>query len=148
MGKREEFNKMMGKIIKALSEGGSSSAAAKTGSQITAKQILSLLMNLSQQIREQGDALGKAEERTERLERNLRLLIKDLVLSGQITVGERRKLLKRNTLTQDALINLLEKKKILSKRALLEEIKRCRQKQGCRDIMPLRKKPESQEGKP
>jgi hypothetical protein len=123
MDKKEEFKKLMDEILNAASKD------SKAEIPLTTKNVLHMLMNLHQQIEDQREQLNKLEERAIKTEEKFVLLIKELQKAGCINLGERRKLLKRNILTQEALINLLEKKWLIDKKELLEEIKRLSREQ-------------------
>jgi|SRR3990172_6230976 len=124
MGKKEEFKKLMDEILSVASKD------SKVGIPLITKNVLHMLMNLHQQIEEKKEQLNKLEERAIKIEEKFALLIKELQKVGYVNLGERRKLLKRNILTQDAFINLLEKKRLIDKKELLEEIKRLRREQS------------------
>ncbi|MCX5718456.1 MAG: hypothetical protein NT055_00575, partial [Nitrospirae bacterium] len=51
---------------------------------------------------------------------------KELEKLGYLNIKERRSLLRRNILTQEALINLLEKRGLVKKKEVIEEINRLR----------------------
>ena len=123
MDKKEEFKKLMDEILNAASKD------SKVEIPLITKNVLHMLMNLHQQIEDQREQFNKLEERAIKIEEKFVLLIKELQKAGYINLGERRKLLKRNILTQEALINLLEKKWLIDKKELLEEIKRLRREQ-------------------
>jgi len=91
--------------------------------------VLRLIVNLEKQLAEQRDQMRKTEEKTVQLEKNSKILIRELLQSGCINVPERRKMIKRNVLNQEALLNLLQKKGIISKREFLKEIKQLVQKE-------------------
>ena len=82
-----------------------------------------MLINLNQQIEEQREHVDKLSKQLKDLERNLNILIKELVSLGYIDMSERRKLFKRNLLSQEALTNLLVAKKVISRKELLNRIK-------------------------
>jgi hypothetical protein len=85
--------------------------------------VLRLIVNLEKQLAEQRDQIKKMEGKTVQLEKNFKILISELIHSGCINVPERRKMIKRSILDHEALINLLKKKGIISKREFLKEIK-------------------------
>lgn len=120
MGKKEEFKKLMDEILNVASKD------SKAGIPLITKNVLYMLMNLHQQIDEKREQLNELEKRSIKIEEKFMLLIKELQKAGYINLGERRKLLKRNLLTQEALINFLEKKGLMNKKELIEEIKRSR----------------------
>lgn len=120
MGKKEEFKKLMDEILNVASKD------SKAGIPLITKNVLHMLMNLHQQIDEKREQLNELEKRSIKIEEKFMLLIKELQKAGYINLGERRKLLKRNLLTQEALINFLEKKGLMNKKELIEEIKRSR----------------------
>jgi hypothetical protein len=117
MGKKEEFKKLMDEILSVASKD------FKAEIPLITKNVLHMLMNLHQQIEDQREQLNELQERAIKIEEKFMLLIKELQKAGYINLGERRKLLKRNILTQEALINLLKKKGLIDKKELIEEIK-------------------------
>ncbi len=90
---------------------------------IGSENTLHMLINLNQQIEEQRENVDKLSKQLKDLERNLNILIKELVSLGYIDMSERRKLFKRNLLSQEALTNLLVAKKVISRKELLNRIK-------------------------
>ena len=91
--------------------------------------VLRLIVNLEKQLAEQRDQMKKTEEKTVQLEKNFKILIRELLHSGCINVPERRKMIKRNVITQEAVLNLLQKKGVISKREFLKEIKQLVQRE-------------------
>jgi len=91
--------------------------------------VLRLIVNLEKQLVEQRDQIKKMEGKTAQLGKNFKILISELIHSGCINVPERRKMIKRSILDHEALINLLKKKGIISKREFLKEIKQLVQKE-------------------
>ena len=91
--------------------------------------VLRLIVNLEKQLAEQRDQMKKTEEKTVQLEKNFKILISELIHSGCINVPERRKMIKRSILDHEALINLLQKKGVISKREFLKEIKQLVQRE-------------------
>jgi hypothetical protein len=82
-----------------------------------------MIISLEKQIEEQREETKKVEEKTIQLGKNFRILISELIHSGYINVPERRKVLKRSMLDHEALMNLLTRKGIISKREFRKEIK-------------------------
>jgi hypothetical protein len=91
--------------------------------------VLRLIVNLEKQLAEQRDQIEKIEGKTAQLEKNFKILISELIQAGFINVPERRKMLKRSVIDQEALMNLLKKKGIISKREFLKEIKQLVQRE-------------------
>ena len=91
--------------------------------------VLRLIVNLEKQFKEQGEKIQKLEGKTAQLEKNLKILITELIQAGYINVPERRKMLKRSFVNQEALITLLSKKRVISKREFLKEIKQLLQRE-------------------
>src|ERR1017187_5680840 len=124
MDKKEEFKKLMDDILQEiLSEVKQTTSSRKKLPSIT-KTILDILVNLDKQIVEQKEYISKLEEQFRKSENNFKFLIEELKGDGYINIRERRKLLARNNLTNEAIINLLDKERLLSKTKLREEIKR------------------------
>jgi len=122
-GKKEEFKKLMDEIVDAFLH---QSANADSALDITSmtKNLLNILLNLNQQIDELRGRLQKREDHEKRVEKDLKLLIQELKDQGYISIGERRKLLKRTVLGQEALIQVLISKGIIKKSTLIEEIRK------------------------
>jgi len=91
--------------------------------------VLRLIVNLEKQLAEQRDQMKKTEEKTAQLEKNFKILISELLHSGCINVPERRKMIKRSVINQEAVLNLLQKKGVINKREFLKEIKQLVQKE-------------------
>jgi len=91
--------------------------------------VLRLIVNLEKQLAEQRDQMQKIEEKSTQLEKNLRILVSELIHGGYINVPERRKMLKRSLIDHEALMNLLKKKGIISKREFVREIKQLVQRE-------------------
>jgi hypothetical protein len=91
--------------------------------------VLRLIVNLEKQLAEQRDQMKKTEEKTAQLEKNFKILIRELLHSGCINVPERRKMIKRSVINQEAVLNLLQKKGVINKREFLKEIKQLVQKE-------------------
>ncbi len=85
--------------------------------------ILRLLTNLERQIGEQNGRIQKMEDKAARIEKNFRILLKELADAGYVNVPERRKLLKRSIIDHEALTNLLKKKGVINKSEFHKEIK-------------------------
>ena len=119
MGRKEEFRKLIDEGLNKISQ----TKNKKGGIYIGAEDTLHMLINVSQQIEEQKENIDKLSKKLKDLERNLNILIKELVSLGYIDMSERRELFKRNLLSQEALTNLLVAKKVISKKELLNMIK-------------------------
>jgi len=91
--------------------------------------VLRLIVNLEKQIAEQRDQIRKIEEKSAQLEKNLRILVNELIQGGYINVPERRQMLKRSMIDHEALMNILKKKGLISKREFVREIKQLVQKE-------------------
>lgn len=86
-------------------------------------ELLRLVVDLEKELVEQREHLKKVEEKTAQIEKRLKILINELIQAGYINVPERRQLLRRNLLNHEALINILKKKGIVSKREFIREVK-------------------------
>ena len=82
------------------------------------------------ELREENKKLRKRIERLEKqsagYEENIELLMKELIRTGCVNIGERRRILKRTSVTQEALIQLLKKKGYITQKSLLFELKKMR----------------------
>ena len=125
METKEEFKKLMEEICDVVFI---ESAKSKKGSRFEipfiTKNVLYMLMNLNQQIEEQREHVKRFEEQVKRLEEKMKILINELKTLGYLNIKERRKPLKRTILTQEAFTNLLKNKGIITKKELLDEIKK------------------------
>jgi hypothetical protein len=124
MKKTDEVKKLLEDIVNETVKESSKSKNTRVEVPLPTKYVLQMVLDINQEIEQQIEHLEKMEERIKRVDERFKLLVQKLVVSGYIKSGERRKVLKRNTLTQEALINLLEKKRVVSKRGLIEEIKK------------------------
>ena len=122
MKKKEEFKTLMDQVLNEIIEESSNSEHSKVEIPQITKNILHMLTNLNKQVEEQKDHII-------RVEKQLSILIQELKKLGYINIKERRSLLKRNVLNQDAIVNLLAKKRIINKNELLKEIKRLKKEQ-------------------
>ncbi len=122
MKKKEEFKTLMDQVLNEIIEESSNSEHSKVEIPLITKNILHMLTNLNEQVEEQKDHII-------RVEKQLSILIHELKKLGYINIKERRSLLKRNVLNQDAIVNLLAKKRIINKKELLKEIKRLKKEQ-------------------
>lgn len=122
MKKKEEFKTLMDQVLNEIIEESSNSEHSKVEIPLITKNILHMLTNLNEQVEEQKDHII-------RVEKQLSILIQELKKLGYINIKERRSLLKRNVLNQDAIVNLLAKKRIINKNELLKEIKRLKKEQ-------------------
>ncbi len=122
MKKKEEFKTLMDQVLNEIIEESSNSEHSKVEIPQITKNILHMLTNLNKQVEEQKDHII-------RVEKQLSILIQELKKLGYINIKERRSLLKRNVLNQDAIVNLLAKKRIINKKELLKEIKRLKKEQ-------------------
>ncbi|MEJ2183441.1 MAG: hypothetical protein P8Y66_07945 [Nitrospirota bacterium] len=85
--------------------------------------VLRVLSELGAQLAAEREERLRLADRLARMERDFRMLIEELRNLGYIEkVGDRRKPLKRAALFQEALVNLLKKKGVLTKKELNEEI--------------------------
>lgn len=126
MKKKEEFKKLMAEIGDAVVKENEKSDGSEFTIPLITKNILYMLINLNQQIEEQAGHFNGLEEQVIKIEEKFKFLIKELEKLGYLNIKERRSLLRRNILTQEALINLLEKRGLVKKKEVIEEINRLR----------------------
>jgi len=126
MEKKEEFKKLMAEIGDAVVKENEKSDGSEFTIPLITKNILYMLINLNQQIEEQAGHFNGLEEQVIKIEEKFKFLIKELEKLGYLNIKERRSLLRRNILTQEALINLLEKRGLVKKKEVIEEINRLR----------------------
>ena len=124
MKTKEEFKKLMEEIGDAVFRESAKPKGTKFDIPLITKNVLKMLMNLNQQIEEQREEISRFEEQMKKLEGKINILIKELKTLGYLNIKERRKPLKRTIVTQEAFTNLLKSKGIITKKELLDEIKR------------------------
>jgi uncharacterized protein (UPF0335 family) len=124
METKKEFKKLMEEIGDAVFKESAKPKGTKFEIPLITKNILYMLMNLNQQIEEQREQINRVEEQVTRLDEKIKILIKELKTLGYLDIKERRKPLKRTILTQEASINLLKNKGVITKKELLREIKK------------------------
>lgn len=129
MKKLDKFKKLMDEILESTVQEKAALKGAKIELPLVTKNILEMLIHLNQKIEEQQRYVKSIEDYTKRLEKEFKLLIKELTNSGYINLSERRKPLKRNIITLEALINHLEKQGAIDKRGFTEEIKKLSKEQ-------------------
>ena len=91
------------------------------------KNIIKTLVIYGQNIEKLQKRIEKLEKQAKNFESNLELILKELIRSGCLNIGDRRKPLKRTTATLEALIQVLHKKGQINKKQLIGEIKKLRQ---------------------
>ena len=130
MDKKDEFKKLMGNTLQEILSEIENNSKSKKELPFITKTVLDILVNLDEQIAEQKEYISKLEEQLRKSEHDFKFLIEELKGDGYIGIRERRKLLLRNSLTNEAIINLLGKEGIISKTKLREEIKRLNKEQA------------------
>jgi hypothetical protein len=124
METKEEFKKLMEEIGDAVFKESAKPKGSKFEIPLITKNVLYMLKNLNQQIEEQREHVNRFEEQIKKLDGKINALIKELKTLGYLNIKERRKPLKRTIITQEAFTNLLKSKGIITKKELLDEIKR------------------------
>jgi len=99
----------------------------------TEKNIVKTLVIHGQSIEKLQKRIEKLEKQAKNFESNLELILKELIRSGCLNIGDRRKPLKRTVATLDALIQVLHKKGQINKKQLIGEIKKLRQQKNADD---------------
>jgi hypothetical protein len=123
MKKKEEFEKLIDSVFNRFTQ----AKDLRDRVYIDAEEILRIFINLNQRIEEQREHIDELSKKLKDSEKNLNLLIKELVRSGYIKVGEKRNYLRRNIHSVEAIIALLQKNNILNKKALVRELKKSRE---------------------
>jgi SOS response regulatory protein OraA/RecX len=123
MKKKEEFEKLIDSVLNRFTQ----AKDLRDRVYIDAEEILRIFINLNQRIEEQREHIDELSKKLKDSEKNLNLLIKELVRSGYIKVGEKRNYLRRNIHSVEAIIALLQKNNILNKKALVRELKKSRE---------------------
>jgi hypothetical protein len=124
METKEEFKKLMEEIGDTVLKESAKPKGAKFEIPLITKNILHMLMNLNQQIEEQKEQIKRVEEQVTRVDGKIKILIKELKTLGYLNIKERRRPLKRTIVTQEAFINLLKNKGVITRKELLTEIRR------------------------
>ena len=124
METKEEFKKLIEEICDVVFQESARPKGSKLEIPLVTKNVLYMLMNLNQQIEEQREHINRSEEQIRKLEGKINTLIKELKTLGYLNIKERRKPLKRTIITQEAFTNLLRSKGIITKKELLNEIKK------------------------
>ena len=129
MEKKEEFKKLIGETGNAIFAKGAKDPEFEIS---LTTNLLKMLSNLNEQIEEQRkhfkELENKLEEQVKRIEINFHSLVRELQNLGYINIQERRKLLKRNIISLDAVINLLKKKGFIKNTELKQEVMKIRRK--------------------
>jgi len=123
MKKKEEFEKLIDSVLNRFTQ----AKDLRGRVYIDAEEILRIFINLNQRIEEQREHIDELSKKLKDSEKNLNLLIKELVRSGYIKVGEKRNYLRRNIHSVEVIIALLQKKNILNKKDLVRELKKSRE---------------------
>jgi polyhydroxyalkanoate synthesis regulator phasin len=124
MDKRDEFKRLIDDILEEiLNERGKLQESKEDLSPIP-KTVIDILINLNGQIAEQEKNIDRLEEKIEKNEHYFKLLVEELKKEGNIRLRERRHLLRRAILSNEALINLLSRGRFINKIELRSEIKR------------------------
>ena len=122
MKKKEEFEKLIDSVLNRFTQ----AKDLRGRVYIDAEEILRIFINLNQRIEEQREHIDELSKKLKDSDKNLNLLIKELVRSEYIKVGEKRNYLRRNINSVEAIIALLQKNNILNKKDLIRELKKSR----------------------
>ncbi|MCG2722063.1 MAG: hypothetical protein L6290_08625 [Thermodesulfovibrionales bacterium] len=122
MKKKEEFEKLIDSVLNRFTQ----AKDLRGRVYIDAEEILRIFINLNQRIEEQREHIDELSKKLKGSDKNLNLLIKELVRSEYIKVGEKRNYLRRNIHSVEAIIALLQKNNILNKKDLIRELKKSR----------------------
>jgi hypothetical protein len=127
--REEEFQSILDTVVDAFVASKAESPALDEFRPVV-MNLFKLLSTLERQVREGRDELRHIEERMVRVEKEFKLLIKELRNLGYISkLSERRKPLKRNMLTLEALLNIIHEKGIITKKEFRQEILRLAHKE-------------------
>ncbi len=85
--------------------------------------ILRLIVSGEKKIAELQAQVERNEKKVAQLEKNIKILVSELISAGVINVPERRRVILRSMFDQAAIINLLKKKGIINQREFVREIK-------------------------
>ncbi|MDQ7787431.1 MAG: hypothetical protein RDU01_07465 [Thermodesulfovibrionales bacterium] len=123
MKKKEEFKKLIDSVLNRFTQAKDHMGRVY----IDTEEILRIFINLNKRIEEQSEHIDELSKRIKDSEKNLNLVIKELVRSGYIKVGEKRHYLQRNIHNVEAITALLLKKNILNEKELGRELKKGRE---------------------
>jgi hypothetical protein len=127
--REEEFQNILDNVVDAFVAAKAESPARDEFRPVI-MNLFKLLSTLERQVREGRDEFRHLEERMVRIEKEFKLLIKELRNFGYISkLSERRKPLKRNMLTLEALLNIIHEKGIITKKEFRQEILRLAHKE-------------------
>jgi hypothetical protein len=124
MNQNEDFRKSMDSVMDVIVRELGEAKGPNRKEPLVTQSVLKMLSNLNKRLIEQTEHIVNLEERMKNYEKNFKILIHELNESGYIALSERRKNLKRTVLSQEAMAHLLIKKKILSQKELVQEIKK------------------------
>lgn len=124
MGKKTEFTRLSDGVVEQLIREINESGSISPLMQLAAKNMLEMLHILWNQLEERDLIIKSLEEKIHKLENEFRVLIHELTTLGYIHLGERRQVMKRSVLGQEALVALLKRKNIIKKEELVAEIKK------------------------
>lgn len=108
------------------SETDKQSASTSIESPVNIKDFVQMIVSLKQQVERQREELDGLSERMKKSDDNLKLLVKELVKAEYIKIGERRKPLQRNIASIESLINIMIKKRMITRKELFAEMKKFR----------------------
>jgi hypothetical protein len=120
--KKEEFQELINSISKKHIQ----SKDTKDNFYIDSEDILHIFKNLNEQIDGQSEIIHGCSKQLEIFQDALTILTRELVKKGHLQIREKRNFLLRNENTLEALITLLNRKKLISRRELLIELKKKR----------------------
>jgi len=126
MTKNEELQEFIDSISKKHMQ----SKDGKDNCYLGIEDMLHIFKNLNEQIDGQRKIIQGLSKHLEILQNAFTILTRELVKNGHLQIREKRNFLLRNKDTLDALITLLNKKKVISSRELLIELKKKRKEHG------------------
>jgi len=122
MTKNEELQEFIDLISKKHMQ----SRDGKDNCYLGIEDMLHIIRNLNEQIDGQRKIIQGFSNHLEILQNAFTILTRELVKKGHLQLREKRNFLLRNKDTLEALITLLHKKKVISSRELLIELKKKR----------------------
>jgi len=126
MTKNEELQEFIDSISKKHMQ----SKDGKDNCYLGIEDMLHIFKNLNEQIDGQRKIIQGLSKHLEILQNAFTILTRELVKNGHLQIREKRNFLLRNKDTLEALITLLNKKKVISSRELLIELKKKRKEHG------------------
>jgi hypothetical protein len=120
MAEKDHFKQLMDVILEEVLK---ETKRSKKELPVVTTTVLDILVNLNEQIAEQKEHINRLEEKIEKNEHDFKLLLEELRKEGLLKIRERRHLFRRFMLTNEAVINLLARNRVINQKDFRAEIK-------------------------